>query len=144
MQKKTDDNIITKMINKLKGFKKYVLRSGKQVGKYVALYRLRKQGFSDYMAAEWFLSVAKNLLFDNVTPIKTKIWCYRRGFMPWRIHQYGITKDNFTEYLSDRDYMYLHQINNSYKKWIEDKMTFRLVLEPFKQYLPKYTYQCLL
>lgn len=61
--------------------------------------------------------------------------------MPWRIEQYSLTEENYRESLSDRDYMYLHQINNSYKKWIEDKMTFRYVLEPFKQHLPQYYFQ---
>ena len=61
--------------------------------------------------------------------------------MPWRIFQYGLTEDNYQSFLSDRDYMYLHQINNSYKKWIEDKMTLRYVLDPFKAYLPQYYYQ---
>lgn len=102
--------------------------------------RLRKQGFSDYMANEWYDTVRINLLTDKDTPLRDKIWCYRRGFMPWRLFQYGVNDENYKNFLSDRDYMFLHQINNSYKKWIEDKMTFRYVLEPYKEYLPKYYY----
>lgn len=113
----------------------------KKLVKRVALRRMRKRGFSSYMANEWFETVYKNLLHDRQTPLKRKIWCYRRGFMPWRIEQYSLTEENYRESLSDRDYMYLHQINNSYKKWIEDKMTFRYVLEPFKQHLPQYYFQ---
>lgn len=107
----------------------------------VCFYLRKKKGFSAYMANEWYETVRKDFFSDKETPLKFKLWCYRRGFMPWRIPQYGITKENVKEFLSDRDYMYLHQINNSYKKWIEDKMTFRLVLEPFKKNLPKYYYQ---
>lgn len=109
--------------------------------KKMITYRLRKKGFSPYMANEWYDSVRINLLTDKTTPLQKKVWCYKRGFMPWRLFQYGLTPENYHQFLSDRDYMYLHQINNSYKKWIEDKMTFRYVLEPFKEYLPKYYFQ---
>ena len=120
--------------------KKLLLRAGGLFKKLVVRH-FRKQGYSDYMANEWYETVKSNLLGDKETPLKQKLWCYRRGFMPWRITQYDMTEDNFREYLSDRDYMYLHQINNSYKKWIEDKMTLRLVLEPFKKHIPEYYYQ---
>lgn len=113
----------------------------KSVGTRLVLRQLRKKGYSEYMSREWYETVVNNLRNDKQTPLKQKLWCYRRGFMPWRIFQYEMTEENFKEYLSDRDYMYLHQINNSYKKWIEDKVTFRLVLEPFKQHLPEYYYQ---
>lgn len=113
----------------------------KKIVKRMVLRCMRKCGFSSYMANEWFETVYKNLLHDRQVPFKRKLWCYQRGFMPWRIEQYGLTEENYHESLSDRDYMYLHQINNSYKKWIEDKMTFRYVLEPFKQHLPRYYFQ---
>jgi len=120
---------------------KKVFNRVKRLGRSLVLRYMRKKGYSSYMSQEWYDTVRNNLLNDKETPLKTKLWCYRRGFMPWRIPQYGLTEENFREYPSDRDYMYLHQINNSYKKWIEDKMTFRLVLDPFKQHLPKYYFQ---
>lgn len=126
-----------RVIRKLKKLCWKVIATGRKL----ILLSMRKKGFSGYMSREWCTSVCSNFFADKETPLKKKIWCYRRGFMPWRIHQYDLTEKNFKEYLSDRDYMYLHQINNSYKKWIEDKMTFRLVLEPFKEYLPKYYFQ---
>ena len=127
--------------NKLKRERKAFVKKGTNLIKRFVLWRMRKKGYSDYMSREWMNTVLGNLFQDKETPLKTKLWCYRRGFMPWRIHQYDLTEENFMEHLSDRDYMYLHQINNSYKKWIEDKMTFRLVLEPFKQHLPEYYFQ---
>lgn len=125
-----------------------VARKGVNLGKSVhrkfkkiVTLNLRRKGFSAYMANEWYDSVRGNLLSDKTVSLSQKIWCYRRGFMPWRMFQYGLTEDNYQSFLSDRDYMYLHQINNSYKKWIEDKMTLRYVLDPFKEYLPKYYFQ---
>ncbi len=138
---KKQRNLWGRFVAKVKNRVWRIYRAIKKVIKRAALRRLRKRGFSSYMANEWFETVYKNLLHDKETPIKRKLWCYRRGFMPWRIEQYGLTEENYQQFLSDRDYMYLHQINNSYKKWIEDKMTLRYVLEPFKQHLPKYYFQ---
>lgn len=130
-----------RVVSKVKNLVWRVYRKVRNVVKRIALRRMRRRGFSFYMANEWFETVCNNLLHDHQTPLKRKLWCYRAGFMPWRIEQYGLTENNYREVLSDRDYMYLHQINNSYKKWIEDKMTFRYVFEPFKQFLPKYYFQ---
>lgn len=134
------ENIVSHC-SKIKKKPKKVLNKCKYLMKKIITLFLRKRGYSSYMANEWYETVKDNLFNDKVTPLKVKFWCYRNGFMPWRIVQYGINKNNPKEFLSDRDYMYLHQINNSYKKWIEDKMTLRLVLEPFKENLPKYYYQ---
>ena len=132
---------VTVFFGKVKRKLKKIFNRVKDIGRKLIVRHLRKKGFSGYMAQEWYNTVKDNLLNDKETPLKTKLWSYRRGFMPWRIPQYGISEENFRLYPSDRDYMYLHQINNSYKKWIEDKMTFRLVLDPFKQHLPKYYFQ---
>lgn len=134
-------NLLGRFVAKVKNCAWRIYCKIKKLVKRMSLRRMRKRGFSSYMANEWFETVYKNLLHDRQTPLKRKLWCYRRGFMPWRIEQYSLTEENYRESLSDRDYMYLHQINNSYKKWIEDKMTFRYVLEPFKQHLPQYYFQ---
>ncbi len=121
-----------------------VIRYGKKIRKNIkriVTYRLRKKGYSYYMANEWYNTVWADLMTNKRTSLYHKIWCYKRGFLPWRLPQYGATKENYRNFLSDRDYMYLHQLNNSYKKWIEDKMTLRYVLEPYKKYLPQYYFQ---
>lgn len=122
---------------------KKIWRKVTGIGKRFILWRMRKKGYSDYMSREWYNTVLEDLRNDKNSPLKHKLWCYRRGFTPWRVKQYGLDKTNFHTLPSDRDYMYLHQMNNSYKKWIEDKMTFRLVLDPFKEHLPKYYFQIL-
>ena len=105
--------------------------------------KLIKQGFSSFMAYEWFRIIREDLKKEKAYSIFKKIWCFRRGFRPWRIHQYDLTKENYKNILSDRDYCYLHEINNSFVKWINDKVTFRYILMPFKDYLPKYYFQIL-
>ena len=57
-----------------------------------------------------------------------KIWALYRGFRPTRIQQYGLTKDNFKDYLSDVDYFRLHPINNHFAFWVNDKITLKYML----------------
>ena len=128
-----------KMFRKVKKIFSKIFRSGRRF----ILWRMRKKGYSDYMSKEWYDTVRNDFKNEKNATLKHKIWCYRRGFTPWRVKQYGIDEKTFRTLPSDRDYMYLHQMNCSYKKWIEDKMTFRLVLEPFKEHLPKYYFQIL-
>ncbi len=66
-----------------------------------------------------------------------KKWCYKHGFFPHRFSAYFITKANYKSFLSDRDYCYLHPINNDFKKWINDNVSPRYILAPFKEHFTK-------
>ena len=118
-----------------------IAKKGKRfIGKRILEAPLRKVGFSEYMAHEWLTSLQKDMFEKNNIPFRKKLWAWKHGFLSYRIEQYGLTESNLNNYLSDRDYMWLHPINNSYKKWIDDKYTMRVMLEPFKDYLPEYYY----
>ena len=110
------------------------------VGKYILDTPLRKRGFSEYMAHEWRNSLTHDILEKNEIPLRKKIWAWKHGFFSYRLEQYGLTEENYMNFLSDRDYMWLHPINNSYKKWIDDKYTMRAMLDSYKEYLPEYYY----
>ena len=105
-------------------------------GRFVRL-PLRWKGFSPYMSYEWLNMVKRSFKKEKNYTLRQKIWCYRRGFMPYRISQYGLTNNNYKEFLSDRDYCYLHPINNSFAKWINDKVSPRYVLAPFIEHQVK-------
>ena len=85
-------------------------------------------------------SVWDDLRHNKGTTLSQTLWCYKRGFLSFRIKQYGLTKDNYKSFLSDYQYHWLNRINNSYQIWINDKTTTRYVFEPYKQYLAKYYY----
>ncbi len=102
--------------------------------------RFCRPGIRPYMQKLWMRSVWDDFLHTKTTNIFQKIWCWRRGFQSFRIEQYGLTKDNYKNYLSDYQYHWLNRINNSYQVWINDKTTTRYVMEPYKQYLAKYYY----
>lgn|GEM_PF-6578766 len=125
------------MINKIR---KNLWRKTKNL---IIIRPLRRKGYSDYMARSWVGSIKVDLYGEKEYSLREKIWSFRRGFRPWRIPQYDITKENYREFLSDRDYCYLHPINNSFVKWINDKVTTRYVLEPFRDHIPEYYFHIL-
>ncbi len=99
--------------------------------------KLRK-GIRTYMFILWKNSIIDDLLHTKSYSLRQKIWAWKRGYLSFRIHQYGLTEENYKNYLSDLDYHWLNRINNYTQKWINDKTTFRYALEPFKKHLPEY------
>jgi len=98
-----------------------------------------RKGVRPYMQELWLRAWWSDLLHTKL-PLKQKIWAWKRGFISYHIYQYGLTEENYKNYLADYDYYWLNRINNEYQKWINDKTTYRLVMEPFKEYVPKYYY----
>lgn len=109
--------------------------------KYMTLFMkkiLKKRGYSEYYAKKTVSYIYKDLFQNKNTTIKEKIWAYKRGFLSSKIRTYGLTEDNYKFYLSDFDYYKLHPLNNTYTKWIDDKLTTRYILSPFKEHLIKH------
>ncbi len=109
--------------------------------KNLIIRRLRKQGYSEYFAPRVLDERFNDLFSNKETTWKQKIWAQKRGFLSDKIAFYGLTEENFKDYLSDFDYYKLHPINGPYSHWIDDKLTMKLILHPFSEYLPEYYYQ---
>lgn len=105
--------------------------------------KVARPGFRQYMYGLWESSVKDDLENTEGYTLEQKKWAHDRGFMSYRIHQYGLTEDNYASFLSDYDYGWLNRINNVYQKEINDKTSYRLIMEPFKQNLPEYYLLCL-
>lgn len=104
--------------------------------KFVA--RFGRKGIRPYMQKIWNNAVKDDLLHTKGAPLKEKIWCWKHGFYSYRLWQYGVNDDNCNDFLTDYDYLWLNRINNDYQKWVNDKTTYRYIMEPCKQYVPKY------
>lgn len=98
---------------------------------------LQKNGFSEHYSY-WFSKKIIDDFFDRTIPIAKYFWAYKRGFTPKKVSLFNLDENNYRNYLSDYDYFQLHPINGQFTHWIDDKLTFRYLLEPFHQYLPKY------
>lgn len=101
-------------------------------------------GMRLYMQKLWMKSVRDDLLHTRKVGLGKKIWAWKRGFLSFRIEQYGLTEENYRDHLSDYQYHWLNRINNDYQVWINDKISIRYVLEPFKRYLAEYYYAIIL
>lgn len=93
----------------------------------VLLEKIRALGM-DYRWAGMF---AKKLKDDEqqfpVSDEQQKRWALERGFYPGRVGIYGLTEDNYRNFLPDYQYFMLHPINNHFLKWL-DKTTLKYVL----------------
>ncbi len=59
---------------------------------------------------------------------KQKEWAMKRGFFPGRISLYGLTEQNYKDYMPDWNYFMLHPLNHHFKIWVNDKLTLKYVL----------------
>lgn len=102
--------------------------------------KYRKEGYSAYFAPRLIEERFNDLFNFKETTWKQKIWAQKRGFFSEKILNYGLTENNYQDYLSDFDYYWIHPINGQYSHWIDDKLTMRFLLQPFSKYFPKYYY----
>jgi hypothetical protein len=104
---------------------------------------LRWRGCSSYMAPQMAEAIQKDLYKVTGISWRQKWWAYRHGFLGRSIHEYGLTPDNFQDYVPDFAYYFWFPINNGYRRWIDDKLTTRYILAPFADHLPRYYYHLL-
>lgn len=102
---------------------------------------MRRRGYSSYFAPKIVEERLEDIFNNKTTTLKQKLWAQKRGFLSNKIAFYGLTEDNYKNYLSDFDYYKLHPINGVFSRWIDDKLTIKYVLLPFSVYLPDYYYQ---
>ncbi len=91
-----------------------------------------------YQSIRWPQDMLKDFFANKDASLGEKIWAYRRGFLSYRIKQYGITEDNIDEYISDFEYRWLRHINPKYRKWLEDKITVKYICSEHKECFPEY------
>ena len=98
------------------------------------------KGLVPYQSVRWIHDVGADLVSKNGLSLFQKMWAYQHGFLSFRILQYGITKDNWQNYISDFEYRWLRHINSKYKYWLEDKITLKYIASDFSECFPDYYY----
>lgn len=98
------------------------------------------QGLVPYQSTRWLRDVFRDLTSDTGVSLTEKIWAYRHGFLSYRIPQYGITKTNREDFISDLEYRWLRHINGPYRIWVEQKPTMRQLLPEHADFFPKNYY----
>lgn len=93
----------------------------------VLLEKIRGLGM-DHRWAQMFVKKLRD--DENAFPVADeaqKKWALERGFYPGRIELYGLTEENYRDYVPDYQYFMLHPMNNHFLKWL-DKTTLKYVL----------------
>ena len=93
-----------------------------------------------YLSVRWIGEVTKDLFSHTGVSLKDKIWAYRHGFLSYRIPQYGITRENHLDFISDFEYKWLRHINGDYRLLFEDKITIKYIVNEFRECFPDYYY----
>lgn len=100
----------------------------------------RRQGWDPARYDEYKARLRKDMGY-RYTTAKEKKWAHARGFSSDRIERYGLTDDNWHEFISDREFAWGFPYNDfSYSRWIDDKLTLYYALWPFREFLPEYYY----
>ena len=93
----------------------------------ILLEKMRNLGM-DY---RWSRMFVKKLKDDEVAfPVadeEQKKWALEKGFYPGRIELYGLTEENYMDYMPDYQYFMLHPLNNFFLVWL-NKTTLKYVL----------------
>lgn len=110
---------------------------GHMLVKYALSAYAKSKGFINYMYVNWRRGLKEDNGYAGTTCAE-KLWAHKHGFYSYRIHQYGITRDNYNEFLSDYDYKRLRPLNNMFRKWFWDKTMSYHILQPCKDILPEY------
>lgn len=93
-----------------------------------------------YLSIRWFQDQWKDFKTNKDTTLKEKLWAVKHGFISYRLHQYGITEENWKNYISDFEYKWLRHINPKYRHWMEDKITVKYICSEYNHCFPEYYY----
>ncbi len=87
---------------------------------------IREQGM-DYKWSKMFVKKLKDDEKAFSVPADKAAWALSNGFYPGRVTLYGLTEENYQDYLPDYGYFMLHPLNHHFRKWL-DKLTLKYVL----------------
>ena len=99
---------------------------------------MQKKGYSPHFAYKIFEKRFNDFFKDNEAPLKQKIWAHKRGFLSNHVSFFGLTEEDYKDYLPYFEYYKTHPINGFFSHWIDDKLTVKRILSPFSEYFPKY------
>lgn len=112
----------------------------KNIGQKIKLRRAIQSGWNALGYLEFRRHLEKDQKENQTTTKAEKKWAYDRGFYSDRIQLYGLTDENWQDYINDREFHFAFPFNQPFDHWIDDKLTFYQVLFPFRDHLPRYFY----
>jgi len=68
----------------------------------------------------------------------TKLFAYRKGFLPSIMNYSGINRKNYSEFLSSKDYTFKSSPNGIYSRMAEIKLNIPYLLKDYISFVPEY------
>ncbi|MGN0182431.1 MAG: sugar-transfer associated ATP-grasp domain-containing protein [Candidatus Ornithomonoglobus sp.] len=136
------------MLGKLRSFKRYIL-NGAMAQKGLKR-KLKYLQYAMIAYKEGVVSFRIDRLADEYTDIyfdypyaskADKEWFASKGFGAYKMQWYGMTRENYGDFISDfvfynkRNYK-----NKEFESWFENKLNTYYLLAPFKESMPKHYY----
>ncbi len=110
-----------------------------QVQKVIIMILIRR-GYSYISARNYAKGIRRELERKSDLSYWFRIKSIKKGYYSLTYKELLEKKTN--QYLiPEFKYYRLHPVNGYYTRWIDDKITIRYILAPFKEYLPDYYYQ---
>lgn len=91
------------------------------------LEKIRNLGMDYRWAGMFVKKLRDDELSFPIEDMETRKWALERGFFPGRIKMYGLTEENYKDYMPEFQYFMLHPMNNHFLKWL-DKTTLKYIL----------------
>ena len=114
------------------------LRNGRLKTRRLFAAAAFRPGLVPYQATRWPADVLRDFRADTGVRVRDKLWAYRQGFLSYRLPQYGITRENRGEFVSDFDYRWIRHINSDFRAWFEDKVSLRYLFPQRAHLFPAY------
>lgn len=84
-----------------------------------------------------YISAEKTPEF-NITNLREKLYCYKKGFFPDKYYLYNFKENNSKYYISDIFDIFTHPKNGHYSRLIDNKAFLPITIKNFQKYLPVY------
>ena len=107
----------------------------------VHAFQLRSTGFSRRMALLWVKQINNDNRRNADIPSYVRARHHRAGFVSTTVSRFGITPENQDQFISNRDYLLAEPLNETYGKWVRDRVSSLTVFEPFAQHFETMHYQ---
>ena len=96
-------------------------------------FQLRSEGFTGRMARSWVRRLEEDRRRRDRYSGAKREQAHGWGFLPATVESFQIDADNLDEFVSERDYGFVHPLNGKYGKWVRDRISAHTVFEPFRE-----------
>jgi len=113
----------------------------KKIFKPFVFSYLKKRGVVSFRRKRLLDELFEDLFEYKGASLKEKFWYYRHDYTSEKKSRYGLTKENYKDFISDIDfYREVNYVNRRFTRMFDDKLVFYHFFREFRRYMPKHYY----